>query len=259
MPVAAGIVAGGALLGGVVGAQGAKSAARTQAAANDRAIAAQAEAANAAQEQMSPYSALGLPAVGRLRPYEQAGFGALPQLQQLAQAGIPALQAQMSMLGLQGPQAQQQAYQTLAQDPQFLAMQQQGQNALLQNASATGGLRGGNTQAALAQFSPQLLNQVFEQRYGQLGQLAAQGGTVAGQLAASGLGTTQNIAGMGQASAAGQAANNMQLGTNTANLLVDQGAARAGGQLGVANALSGAIGGAAGAYGAMGAHNYMRG
>ncbi|WP_449405980.1 hypothetical protein [Massilia phosphatilytica] len=37
--------------------------------------------------------------------------------------------------------------------PRFQALQQQGNDAILANASATGGLRGGNVQGALGQFS----------------------------------------------------------------------------------------------------------
>lgn len=85
----------------------------------------------------------------------------------------------------------------------------QGEEALLQNASATGGLRGGNTQAALAQFRPQMLSQMIESQYSKLG----------------------GLAGMGQASAAGQASAGMQSGSNVANLLQQQGAALAGGQV----------------------------
>ena len=79
-----------------------------------------------------------------LAPYMQAGQGALG--------------AQQALLGLGGPEAQKAAIAQLEQSPQFQAMVQQGETGILQNASATGGLRGGNTQAALAQFRPQMLD-----------------------------------------------------------------------------------------------------
>jgi hypothetical protein len=123
--------------------------------------------------------------------------------------GAGALQAQGNLVGLGGADAQQQAIQALQQGPQFQAMEQAGQNAILQNASATGGLRGGNTQAALGQFSPQLLSALINQQYSQLGGLSQ----------------------LGQASAAGQASAGIQTGANIANLLQQQGAAGAGGQL----------------------------
>ena len=80
---------------------------------------------------------------------------------------------------------------------------------MLQNASATGGLRGGNTQSALMQFRPDLLAQVINDQYSKLG------------------GLTQ----IGQASAAGQASAGMQNASNIGALLADRGAALAGGQL----------------------------
>jgi hypothetical protein len=79
----------------------------------------------------------------------------------------------------------------------------------LQQAAATGGLRGGNIQAALAQFRPQVLSGLIEQQYGRLG------------------GLTQ----LGQASAAGVGSAGMQTGTNVSNLIQQQGAAQAGGAL----------------------------
>jgi hypothetical protein len=144
-----------------------------------------------------------------------------------AEGGSGAFQAQQNLVGLGGADAQQQAIQALQQGPQFQAMEQAGQNAILQNASATGGLRGGNTQAALAQFSPQLLSQLIQQQYGNLG----------------------GIAQLGQASAAGQASAGLQTGSNIANLLQQQGAAQAGGAIaggraagGFANAIGSGLG-----------------
>ena len=130
-------------------------------------------------------------------------------MQPFVQGGTSAFQGQQNLIGLGGADAQQQAIQQLQQGPQFQAMQQAGQNAILQNASATGGLRGGNTQSALGQFDQQLLAQLIQQQYGNLGGLAQ----------------------VGQASAAGQASAGLQTGSNIGNLLQQQGAAAAGGQL----------------------------
>jgi hypothetical protein len=125
-------------------------------------------------------------------------------------AGAPALAQQQAFLGLAGQPAQQAAIQGIEQSPQFTSLIQQGENAILQNASATGGLRGGNVQGALAQFRPQLLNQLLDQQYSRLGGLTS----------------------LGQQSAAGQATAGMQTGVNIANLLGQQGAALAGGIMG---------------------------
>lgn len=120
-----------------------------------------------------------------LDPYLQAGTGALKQQQALA--------------GTLGPQAQQAAIAGIQSGPGFQAALQQGETSLLQNAAATGGVRGGNIQGALAQFSPQLLGQAIDRRYGQLGGLTGLGqATAMGQAAAAG-GLGQNVgAGLGQ-------------------------------------------------------------
>lgn len=126
-----------------------------------------------------------------------------------AQAGEGALSAQQALIGLAGPEAQAEAIRNIEMSPQFTSMVAQGENALLQNASATGGLRGGNTQAALAQFRPNLLSGLIQQQYENLGGLTT----------------------LGQNSAAGVGAAGRQTGTNVANLLTEQGANIAGGQI----------------------------
>jgi len=149
-------------------------------------------------------------------------------------AGNTALSAQQDLLGTNGPEAQQKAIAGLQGSPQFAALTQQGENSILQNASATGGLRGGNTQGALAQFRPQLLTQMINDQYAKLGSQVQ----------------------IGQSSAAGQAAAGMQTGTNVANLMGNMGTAQAGGYLanGQANAnfTNSAFGAISKAYGGYG-------
>lgn len=121
--------------------------------------------------------------------------------------GTTAMGQQGDLLGLGGAAKQQAAIAGIQNDPQFQAMVRQQENAMLQNASATGGLRGGNIQAALAQFRPQMLNAQIQNRFSNLGALA----------------------GLGQASAAGQAAQGMNMAGNIGNLFGQAGAAQAGG------------------------------
>ena len=142
-------------------------------------------------------------------------------------SGKTALNQQMGMLGLNGAAAQQQAIGALQNSPFFQAQLNQGTNAILQNASATGGLRGGNTQAALAQFAPQLLQQTFQNQLANVGQLATQG-----QNAAAGVGA--------------QAANT---GNQNAALFGDIGQARAGAALARGQNTQDLIGSLAGAAG----------
>lgn len=140
-----------------------------------------------------------------------------------------------------GAERQKQAIQQIEQGPQFQELVRQGEQGILQSASATGGIRGGNVQAALAQFRPNILNQLIEAQYGKLAGLTSLGSSSA-----------QNLLGTGQASAAGTAAAGQQSASNIGNLMVGQGQAQAAGQIGAANAfaqgLTGATGGIAGSF-----------
>ena len=146
-----------------------------------------------------------------LSPYTQAGAGALT--------------AQQALAGLGGPEAERADIERISGGETYKALAQQGEEALLQRASATGGLRGGNIQAALGQFRPQLLSSLIEQQYGRLG----------------------GITDVGQASAARQAAFGQQTGANVSNLIGQRGSAQAGGILGQQSALTGGITQAVGA------------
>lgn len=97
------------------------------------------------------------------------------RLDPYASAGTNAIGAQADLMGANGPEAQAAAVSQIQNNPMFQSLLSQGENALLQNASATGGLRGGNTQAALAQFAPQMLNQQIQQRFQNLGGIAGMG------------------------------------------------------------------------------------
>jgi len=96
-------------------------------------------------------------------------------LKPYVEGGTAAFKQQQNLLGVGGAAAQQQAIGALQNSPFFQAQLNQGTNALLQNASATGGLRGGNTQAALAQFAPQLLQQTYQNQLSNLGGLSSMG------------------------------------------------------------------------------------
>ena len=141
-------------------------------------------------------------------------------------AGTASIGAQQNLIGLSGAEKQKAAIDALQNSEQFKATFQQGENAILQNASATGGLRGGNIQAALAQFRPQVLSAMINDQYAKL----------------------QGITGIGQAAAAGQAAATQQQGRDMAALQNQIGAANASGLLGSANAWNQGIGAAAGQF-----------
>lgn len=167
--------------------------------------------------------------------------------------GATAGEKQAALLGLGGPDAYQAELETIKADPVYQSMLEEAETGLLQNASATGGLRGGNVQSALAKLRPSLLSSFISDRYSKLGGLAGTGLGAATNIGSSGLGagqyltdigrtTTGQIAQMGQSAAAGQAgagsnlaSNISTLGANMAGnvgkLLTQGGAAQAGGAL----------------------------
>jgi len=210
-PITALVVGGSQLIGSSMQASAAGSAAETQGAAAQAGIDEQRRQFDAMQALLKPYTEVGVPALAGLQPY--------------AQAGAPALEQQQALLGLRGTEAQRQAIAGIEGGAGYQAQVQAGEEALLQRASATGGLRGGNIQGALAQFRPQMLQQEIEKQYGRLGGMADIGRI-----------TQQNLAQIGQSSSAGTGSAGLATGTNIANLLSQQGAATAGGILGEAKA-----------------------
>jgi hypothetical protein len=206
-PVTGLIAAGSQLLGGAMQSRAAGKAAGAQERAAEMGIEEQRRQFDEIQKLLSPYVGAGQQAISGFQPFQEAGAQAFEQQQALA--------------GLRGPEAQQAAIAQIEQSPFLQAQIRQGEEAMLQRASATGGLRGGNIQAALAQFRPQMLQQAIEQQYGRLGGFAG-----------TGLGVTEQLYRGGQASAANQASAAGTMGSNVANLLQQQGAAQAGGALG---------------------------
>jgi hypothetical protein len=190
---------GGSVVSGVVQSKAQKSAAATQSVAADKGIAEQRRQFNAVQKLLAPF----------------------------VTGGTSAFNQQMALVGVGGADAQRAAIQAIEQGPEFAALARQGENAILQQASATGGLRGGNVQGALAQFRPQILSGLIEQQYGRLGGLAQ----------------------MGQNAATNQATFGQTTGQNVSNLLAQQGAAQAGGTLASAQTWGNLLGSAGTAIG----------
>ena len=139
-------------------------------------------------------------------------------LQPYVEAGTPALAQQMAALGLSGPEAQQAYVAQQEQSPFFQALARQGEEAILQRASATGGLRGGNVQGALAQFRPSLLNQFLDQQYGRLGGMTTLGQRSAAGVGSAGMETGREISGLLQGQGQIAAGNALAQGQAQANL-----------------------------------------
>lgn len=185
-------VIGGSVVSGAMQSKAASKAASAQVQAADKSV----------EEQRRQFDAI----QALLKPYIETGTSALSK--------------QAALVGAGGADAQRAAITALEQGPEFQAMTRQGEEAILQSAAATGGLRGGNVQTALAQFRPQILSGLIEQQYNRLGGLAS----------------------MGQASATGQAQFGQQTAANIGNLYGQVGAAQAGSALASGQAWGNVIG-----------------
>ena len=206
--VAAAVV-GSAVVGGVMSSQAQKKAAKSAASA-------QSESSQAGiDEQRRQFDAI----QALMKPY--------------VNAGTQGLGGQQDLLGLNGNQAQQDAINNISNSAEFQTYLNQGENAIRQNSSATGGLRGGNTQAALSQFSPQLLNQMIGQRYSNLGGLTSLGQNAAAGVGNAGMQSANNISNLMQSVGQAQAGSALAQGQANANMW---------------NSVSSAIGNVGGAY-----------
>lgn len=176
-------VAGGAVVGGLLSSNAQSSAA-------DKAANAQINAANTGASAQVQSTQLGI-------DEQRRQFDAVRQLlAPYASAGTGALSAQQGLLGLNGAPAQQSAIDALQNSPAFTSMTRSGENAILQNASATGGLRGGNVQGALAQFRPALLAQLIQQQFQNLGGITSLGQNAAAGVGNAGMNTGNAISGL---------------------------------------------------------------
>jgi len=205
---ASSIMAGGSIVGGLLGASAAKSAANTQAAAAREAIAQQQRMFDIQNEQQ--------------RPYREAGYSALSDI-----AGMkPYLTKQFGQEDFQA-----------SIDPSYNFRLQQGNLATTNLANQSGGLIGGNALQGLTNYGQGAASQEFgnafnrfqTQRtgiYNTLAGIAGIGQTAQGQVS----NLAQNTAG------------------NIGQATIGAGNAMAGGQVGAANALSGGFQGAGNAY-----------
>jgi len=264
--VIAGVVAAGGVAKAAIGSSAAKSAARTSQQAADASIAEQRAARDELRALLDPYTQSGIPALQAqmnllgiapqqtnwtafaqsnpelLAAYTQQGGGQMVNimgrnvmipggqrmpLEQFAQQWQQTRGGDLSAFQTGGAQGQQQAINQFEQSPMFQALARQGEDALLQNAAATGGLRGGNLQGALGQFRPALLNQQIQQQFQNLG----------------------GITTLGQQSAAGVGASGMQTAGNIGNILTGNAANQGNATLARANAISGGIGDVVGSIG----------
>lgn len=163
---------------------------------------------------------------------EQAGIGRIRDLlKPYIGAGEQGLSGMMALMGLNGAAAQEQAISSIKTGGQFTELARQQEEALLANSAATGGLRGGRTQDALAASRSGMLQGLIDRQLSAFGGLATLGGNAASNLSGFEQNSTGAISGLqagrGEALAQGQ----MALGQNS----VAAGNARAQGQLTLAD------------------------
>ena len=229
------IVGGGALVGGVISAEGAKSAANTQADA----------ARNAQGIQQQEFNTI----TGQEQPYLQSGYGALGQLNYLEGIGTPGTNASGTTPGTASSSTYG-GYGSLNQpftasymqqySPAYQFQLQQGEQGVLnQDAGAQGALSGAALKD-LTSFNQNYANTAFNNAFSQY---QTQQQNTYGRLA--------GIAQLGQAAAGQQAAAGTTLAGGIAQSAQNIGTAYGAGTVGAANALGGSVGSATSLLGAL--------
>lgn len=126
---------------------------------------------------------------------------------------------QGNLVGLNGGAQQQSAIDQLRNSPLYTSLYDNGQNAILANASATGGLRGGNSQRSLYGLGNDTLAQLIQMQLGNLGGISSMGQSTAlgqGALGAANTSSIQSmLGGIGSANASGILANQGAANANT--------------------------------------------
>lgn len=172
-------------IGGIIGAKkmkkASKKAERAQIAAMEKAIG----------EQRRQFDVTS----GQFAPYREAGQRGLTGYENLLGTGAG------------GAEAQQAAIEQLRNSPFYQSLYRTGEEAVLQNAAATGGIRGGNTERGLADFGADTLAKTIQQQLAALGGLSEMGLSAVGSLGQFGAHTADVVSGLmegqGQARAGG--------------------------------------------------------
>jgi hypothetical protein len=211
-------VGGGALVGGVLSSQGAKSAAGTQAGA-------QMNAANIGYNEFNTIT-------GQEQPFMQAGYGAQNELNYLL--GTPGTKANPGAKGTGGYGSLLQPFTTdmfHKYSPAYQFQQQQGMQGVLNQDASSQGAESGAASKDLINYNQSLAGTAFNNAFNQY---QTQQGNIYQRLA--------GVAQMGQAAAANTGQQGSALAANIGQSVASAGAAQAAGQVGQANAWSGALG-----------------
>ena len=171
-------------------------------------------------------------------------------LQPFVQPGQDAISLQAALSGASGAGAQGQAFADFLASPEQAFLQERGEQSVLRNAAATGGLGGGRVLQELQRQGVGLAAQDFGNQFNRLGQVSGLGlqgaGGIAG-LAGQEASIAAQLAGTGAGlqSGAGQSLANLISGggLNAAQLAFQTGQSLSGGRLQAGRDIAGAIGG----------------
>jgi len=204
-----GWVAGAIAVSSLVGANAAKGAAKTQAAAADRAAELQKSQFEQTREDQTPF--------------REAGYNALAEMQRTA-GNVPGA----FKFGMNDYQ----------QDPGYAFRLSEGQKALDRSAAARGGLISGGALKAATRFGQDMGSQEYQNAYNR-----ALTGYNTGVSSENQLYNRQaGLAGIGQTATNLVGTAGQNYATNAGNLITGAGAANAAGQVGMANAFTGGLG-----------------
>ena len=210
-------VAGASLAGGLISANGARSAAGTQADAANNAAALQKQQFDQQMALQEPYRQAGL--TGQNRLMELLGLGG-----DTGAAGYGRYAKDFSMADYQ-------------QDPGYAFRLSEGLKQLGSQARAQGGAGGGRTMMGMQNYAQNAASGEYQNAFNRY-QTNRQN-----QLQPLG-----NLMSSGQAAASNQAGQAGEYGVNAGNLMTQAGQANAAGQMGAANSLAGGLNAGASAY-----------
>lgn len=144
------------------------------------------------------------------------------------QSGLGGLSGLSDLIGINGADAQTAGLVNVQNSPMLASVIRNGEEALLANASATGGLRGGNTQRGLADFRSDVFADQLNQQIARLAGLAGLGQGATDSVSAFGANASNNISNtlgqQGQVRAGGiltRGGINQQLWNNAGSFLDD--------------------------------------
>lgn len=177
-------IVGGSLISGVAGSKSASKSAKAQTQANAASVAEQRRQFDLTQES-----------------FEEAQAFQREQLSPFADAGRGALSQQEALLGLSDQDAQQAAFAGLEQSSGQKFLQERAQKNLVQNASAIGGLGGGNVRSALVQQGVGFAQQDLDNQFNRLGAISGAGLSAATGVSQGALSSASQLGQFGQQSA----------------------------------------------------------